>query len=174
MRLAVIVCVILIIFVGFQFYDVIQDEIQEAKMSPLNEVDMNNIPQLAVDDLLSKVSYSYRKTFYENPSSDIIKAASSLPLNGQYATIVYYEDEFLVHEEFKVTDYSEIDLETIKGSCIFIVNINSSLKTNLKENDYTVYDLGNQFKLFYITPEQTGEYYFMTDDLTIKYELRQK
>lgn len=174
MKFAVVICIILLVFVGFQFYDVIQTEIDEAKVSQLNEVDINKSSQLSVDNLIENLGYTHRKTTYEQPSSDIIKAASSLQLNASYASIVYYESDDLVHEEYAVKEYNEIDLGHIKGSCIFVLKIEDNFKSNFDQDEYTIYDLGDDFKLFYVQPKQTGIYHFITDDLTIKYELLQK
>lgn len=173
MRIIIVICVILIAFLGFQLYGVIDQEIDEAKLSPLNDVSLSDISVKNVDNLLEKLDYTHRITTYAHPSDDLIKASSEINFQGSYASLIYYQDQSLIHEEYGLDAYETIDLGTLKSECVLMTKVMDGFTTNLKTSDYTVYDLGNDYKLIHIQPNNTGRYQLEADEILLKFELIQ-
>lgn len=174
MKIIAAICVILVGFLGFQLFDLVTDEIDEAQLSSINEVHLEDLTERSVDNLMEKIAYTHRTSTYEHPSTDLIKASATLAFNEQYASVLYFKEDQLIHEEYAIHQFEKIDFGDIQTECALIVSIKDAFETNLKDKDYTFYDLGSGYKMIHIHPNQTGKYQLSTDTLSFKFQMLKK
>lgn len=168
MKIAIVVLIVLLAFLGFQFYGIVTDEIQEAKVSQINTVSDAQLRTITVDNLDEITSYTHRRSTYEHTSDDLVKAASMYYVNMDlnYVHVLYYDNDNLVHEEYM--DES-IQLDNLHKEVLIISHHQSEIDTNLKTNDITLYTLEDA-TMMHIVPAQTGQYIIKFDDTVIEFE----
>lgn len=172
MKIAIVVLVVLLAFVGFQFYGFISDEVQEAELSQLNTINDAQLKTITVDNPAELATYTHRVSTYEHTSDDLVKAASLFieASNPLYIHIFYYVDNMLVQEEFQG---ESIELGQINKEILILSQNNEDIKTNLKPKEMVLYEIDDQ-NMIHITPKQTGLYQISFDKYLITFENLEK
>lgn len=175
MKIVIAILIVLLAFLGFQVYGIIVDEIDETQVSSIQTINDEKVTRISVDNISDIKSYSHRVSTYEHTSSDLVRATSNHlgELNvSSYITIFYYDDNKLIGEEFDM-DSELIELNPLNKECLIVLSDEKTLKTNLKENELTFYNV-EAYHLIHIEPKQTGLYELSFDDTKITFENLEK
>lgn len=175
MKIVIAILIVLLVFLGFQVYGFIVDEIDEAQVSAIQTIDDEKVTTISVDNISDIKSYSHRVSTYEQTSSSLVLAASNHlgDLNASsYITIFYYDEDKLIAEEFDI-DSELIELNPLNKECLIVLSDEKTLKTNLKEEELTFYDV-EVYHLIHIEPKQTGLYELSFEDTKITFENLEK
>lgn len=168
MKIVIAVLIVILILVGFQFYNFITDEITEASIHSIHTFEEEDIETIPVDNLEQLTSYSHRVSTYEHTFDDLITAVATYAhdLDFNYHHIYYIQNGRLIHEE---SNEMVIDIHKINKELLIAYPNKVTLETNLNSEDITYYDMEG-LCLIYIQPHQTGQYQVVIDETTIHFE----
>lgn len=146
----VIVLLLIIAFLGFQVFSIIDREIEEMSISRIEPIDVNN-NTLSVDTFENASSYTQRISTYPNVSDDIL-ASVKKHLLTEMLTLYYFDNQALIAYETS----ENLSIE-ISGPCIILLK-DADYKTNIPLTDYEILST-DDFILFKFTPSTTGNYF---------------
>lgn len=144
------VLVILLVFLGFQVYQIIDREIDEANLSKIDSLDVNN-QNISVDILENSNTYTQRLSTYKDIRHDLLESVKDHLLTDK-PTVYYFENNALMAYETS----EDLSLE-INGSCIVLLK-DADYQTNIPKSDYEIFQQ-DDFILIRFTPSQTGQYF---------------
>jgi len=164
----VAVLIIILAFLGFQFYTIVVGEVDQAQISQINTINDAQLKTITVDKPSDLTTYTHRVSTYEQPSDDLVKAASTHIENADsaYIHIFYFVDDMMVHEEFQS---DVVELGQINKEILILSTNNEDIRTNLDPIEMVFYDMNDQY-MIHVTPNQTGLYQIALDGYTIEFE----
>lgn len=168
MKIVIAILIILLVFVGFQFYNVIDREISEASISQIQVIETDDLQTITVDNVSDLTTYTQRVSTYEQTSKDLVKASSNYieNLSFDYTHIFYFEDDLLLHKEFSE---DAIQLNGINKEILIVLTEETPIETNVDTESITFYDLNGQY-LIHVKPIQTGKYQLGFKDVVVYFE----
>lgn len=169
MKLPIVILVIIILLVGFVFYGVVRDEIEEAGLSSIQTFDIKDIKLKDVDNLSVPTIYTHRSSTYVDSSLDLVKASSRIKTNSEYLSFFYYLDQILVHEEYLIEEEALLEIGQIQEEILLILP-KETIKTNLDIHELTFFLYDDNQQMIHIIPEQTGLYQVSIEGIKLTFE----
>jgi len=169
MKIAILIMIIVLALVGFQFFQFASSEVDQSQVSQIQSIKSSDIQRLPVGNVEYMGVYTQRISTYPMTSENVIAQAYQYYVKGQLNQAFYIKDQMLKHVEFSTGDY---DLGKIENNLVLIVT-SDELKTNLNDGDYLAYELDGYYMLD-IQTNQTGRYQIQVDDYIIKFEFMNK
>lgn len=168
MKIVIPVLLIILVLLGFGFYNFISDEVVEFNESQVSTYSDVDIQVITVDNPDDFTKYTQRVSTYEQSSESLLNASSRLydTLDMDYLHLFYYSENQLIHQEYLGSDIPKLEFY---GECLLVVNEQIIITTELEKSAFKHYQLPDQY-VIHIKPDQTGQFTLSFDEYKLEFE----